>query len=164
MALELSEVSRPHMAVVDDGLPLGRGAATLLRSLAIAHERDLLTGPDASEALLLLAERLDYATGEPRELPSPEKGRSMPTTTFNRYPFSEIPEGDKPLTDDELHAALAPLLKGLDSMVSLLAEGALYDAPSGPELHQMLVLLSGLLGLAVELIDRWEYRLPGAAA
>jgi hypothetical protein len=47
------------MALVDEALPTLTGAAALLRAMAVAHDHDLLSGEDASAALLVVAAQLD---------------------------------------------------------------------------------------------------------
>ncbi|HSX81977.1 MAG TPA: hypothetical protein VLQ80_25870 [Candidatus Saccharimonadia bacterium] len=76
----------------------------------------------------------------------------MTTKTFHSYPFSTIPEDGKPVTDADLHAALHPLLEGLYHVVTLVAEGKQDD----PEMHPTLTLLSSLIGLGDEVLERWH--------
>jgi len=75
----------------------------------------------------------------------------MARTTFDCYPFSTIPDDGKPVTNADLYAALHPLLEALYQMIILVAEGKQDD----PEMHPILTLISCLIGLGDEVLERW---------
>jgi hypothetical protein len=71
--------------------------------------------------------------------------------TFDCYPFGNIPDEGKPVNDGDLYDALYPLLEGLYQLTTLVATGKQDD----PEMHPTLTLLSGLIGLGAEVLERW---------
>lgn len=58
----MPHVLRPEIVLADQGGRILRGASALLRALALAEEDDLLSAPQISAALALLAERLEYGS------------------------------------------------------------------------------------------------------
>jgi hypothetical protein len=81
----------------------------------------------------------------------------MAKITFGCYPFSAIPDEGLSLTDADLYAALHPLLEALYQILCLIVEGKQDD----PEMRPTLTLISGLVGLADEVLERWYETVHG---
>ena len=72
------------------------------------------------------------------------------------HPFAEIPNPGEPVTSMALADSVRPLVTGTYSLLTALAEVSREGVLTAEEMHHGLVLLAGLLGLADEVLGRWN--------
>jgi len=72
------------------------------------------------------------------------------------HPFAEIPDLGDSVTSMALADSVRPLVAGAYSLTMALGEVSREGLLTAEEMHEGLVLLTGLLGLADEVLDRWR--------
>jgi hypothetical protein len=72
------------------------------------------------------------------------------------HPFAEIPDPGDPVISMALADSVRPLVAGAYSLTMALGEVSREGLLTAEEMHDGLVLLTGVLGLAGEVLDRWN--------
>ena len=72
------------------------------------------------------------------------------------HPFAELPDLGEPVTSMVLADSVRPLVAGAYSLTMALGEVSREGLLTAEEMHEGLVLLTGVLGLADEVLDRWR--------